>query len=140
MSAPAVNGAAGGEAEIVTVAGAVTSTIVLNRPDKLNSLSMNMVTGLVGAYEQIKQAGSQVVVIKGEGRAFCAGGDVASVREAALTGGTLQNRFFYDGDHCPLLVLYALRAAYAPERVSLPQRLNIVALCRVRLEQHYCQP
>ena len=60
-----------------------------------------MVQELVGAYAQAKGAGAKVVVIKGEGRAFCAGGDVASVREAAISGGTLQNSFFYDGELAP---------------------------------------
>lgn len=103
---------ASGETEILcTASGTSSATIVLNRPDKLNSLSMNMIQGLVGAYSQIKNAGARVVVMKGEGRAFCAGGDVASVREAALAGGTLQNTFFFDGIHRSVSrVLIALRS------------------------------
>eukprot|EP01048_Picozoa_sp_COSAG05_P026459 COSAG05_NODE_7234_length_839_cov_10.386486_1_plen_133_part_00 len=106
---------ASGETEILctTSPGTSSATIVLNRPDKLNSLSMNMIQGLVGAYSQIKNAGAMVVVMKGEGRAFCAGGDVASVREAALAGGTLQNTFFFDGIHRSVSrVLIALRPQY----------------------------
>ena len=43
-----------------------------------------MVHGLAQAYEQIKAAGGTIVVMKGEGRAFCSGGDVAAVREEGL--------------------------------------------------------
>jgi 3-hydroxyisobutyryl-CoA hydrolase len=78
------------------------ATLVLNRADKLNSITMGMVQGLVHSYAQIKAAGGNTIVMKGEGRAFCSGGDVASVREQALPGGavhgaeTLPVSFFYD--------------------------------------------
>src|SRR6267154_3246962 len=52
-------------------------TITLNRPDRLNALVGHMRRDLA---EALEEAGSdphvRVVVIKGEGRAFCAGGDV----------------------------------------------------------------
>ena len=63
---------------------------------------MGMVQGLVHSYAQIKAAGGNTVVMKGEGRASCSGVDVASVREEALPGGavhgadTLPVSFFYD--------------------------------------------
>ena len=75
---------------------------MLNRPDKLNSISMDMVHGLVHAYAEIKAAGGNTILMKGEGRAFCSGGDVASVREEGLVGGdthaldALPVRFFGD--------------------------------------------
>ena len=75
---------------------------MLNRPDKLNSISMEMVHGLVHAYAEIKAAGGNTILMKGEGRAFCSGGDVASVREEGLVGGdthaldALPVRFFGD--------------------------------------------
>lgn len=81
--------------------GAV-ATLVLNRADKLNSITMGMVRGLVHAYEQINAAGSTTVILKGEGRAFCSGGDVAAVREEGLVGGAVHDadslpiRFFYE--------------------------------------------
>jgi enoyl-CoA hydratase/carnithine racemase len=88
--------------EILYAQEGAVATLTLNRADKLNSITMGMVQGLVHAYEQIKAAGGSTVVMKGEGRAFCSGGDVAAVREEALPGGaahgadTLPVNFFYD--------------------------------------------
>src|SRR5258706_13820915 len=57
-------------------------TITLNRPDRLNAFVGHMRRDLA---EALEEAGSdphvRVVVIKGEGRAFCAGGDVGFMAE-----------------------------------------------------------
>jgi 2-(1,2-epoxy-1,2-dihydrophenyl)acetyl-CoA isomerase len=57
-------------------------TITLNRPDRLNALVGHMRRDLA---EALEEAGSdpevRVVVINGEGRAFCAGGDVQFMAE-----------------------------------------------------------
>src|SRR3979490_1466337 len=57
-------------------------TITLNRPDRLNAFVGHMRRDLA---EALEEAGSdphvRVVVIKGEGRAFCAGGDVQFMAE-----------------------------------------------------------
>lgn len=51
----------------------------MNRPDKLNALDNAMFAGLVGAAEQLATDPSvRAVVLSGEGRAFCAGLDMAS--------------------------------------------------------------
>jgi enoyl-CoA hydratase/carnithine racemase len=82
--------------------GGTLATLTLNRAEKLNSITLGMVHGLVGAYAQIQTRGTTVVVMKGEGRAFCSGGDVAAVREEGLVGGdvhaanSLPVDFFYD--------------------------------------------
>src|SRR6202171_2335192 len=57
-------------------------TIILNRPERLNAFVGHMRRDLA---EALEEAGSdphvRVVVIKGEGRAFCAGGDVQFMAE-----------------------------------------------------------
>jgi len=57
-------------------------TVTLNRPDKLNALVGHMRRDLA---EALEEAGSdphvRVVVITGEGKAFCAGGDVQFMAE-----------------------------------------------------------
>ena len=51
--------------------------IMLNRPDSLNSFSLDMFLELKAALDRAKQDdGIRVVVLSGKGRAFCAGGDV----------------------------------------------------------------
>lgn len=51
----------------------------LNRPDKMNALDPAMFDGIIGAIERLEgEAGVRAVVLSGEGRAFCAGLDMAS--------------------------------------------------------------
>lgn len=62
-------------------------SIELNRPKKLNSLNGSMVRKIIPRlqeWEKSELAG--VVVIKGNGRAFCAGGDVAALAQWNQTG------------------------------------------------------
>jgi len=51
-------------------------TIVLNRPEKLNALAGHMRRDLAEAMERATRSEEvRVVVMKGAGNAFCAGGD-----------------------------------------------------------------
>jgi 2-(1,2-epoxy-1,2-dihydrophenyl)acetyl-CoA isomerase len=55
-------------------------SITLNRPDKLNALSAEMIGGAVEALERAAvDPAVGTVVITGAGRAFCAGGDVSAM-------------------------------------------------------------
>jgi 2-(1,2-epoxy-1,2-dihydrophenyl)acetyl-CoA isomerase len=57
--------------------------IVLNRPDALNAVSLKMALELREALRRVEMDGSlRALVIGGEGKAFCAGGDVASFHAA----------------------------------------------------------
>ena len=52
----------------------------LNRPDKMNALDGAMFEGIVAAGERLMtEQGVRAVVLSGEGRAFCAGLDMASM-------------------------------------------------------------
>jgi enoyl-CoA hydratase/carnithine racemase len=58
----------------------------LNRPDKLNALDAEMFHALVEVGQSLaRERGLRAVVLSGEGRAFCAGLDFASM--AGTTGG-----------------------------------------------------
>jgi 3-hydroxyisobutyryl-CoA hydrolase len=62
-------------------------SILLNRPKKLNSLDASMIRKIVPRLREWSRSDmANVVVIKGEGRAFCAGGDVASLATQNKTG------------------------------------------------------
>jgi enoyl-CoA hydratase/3-hydroxyacyl-CoA dehydrogenase len=50
--------------------------IKLNRPEKLNALDDDMVRGILSALEEARKEEIRVVVITGEGKAFCAGADI----------------------------------------------------------------
>lgn len=54
--------------------------VILNRPDKLNGLDLPMMHALVDAAKQIERNKQvRAVIMRGEGDAFCAGLDFASV-------------------------------------------------------------
>lgn len=53
--------------------------IVLNAPDKLNALSVEAIKALDAAYTEAEHAGVRSVLLRGEGRAFCAGRDISGV-------------------------------------------------------------
>ena len=53
------------------------SWCTLNRPDALNSLSRQLVEDLHGFYDELaRHTETRVVVLRGAGRAFCAGLDL----------------------------------------------------------------
>ena len=55
------------------------ATIVLNAPAKLNALDEQALDELAAAYEAAEAAGVRALVLRGEGRAFCAGRDISGV-------------------------------------------------------------
>jgi enoyl-CoA hydratase/carnithine racemase len=70
----------------------------LIRTDKMNALDAEMWSALAEAIDELKdKAGLRVVVLSGEGRAFCAGLDLSSLSAdrdpgASSAGGTLSDR------------------------------------------------
>ena len=59
--------------------GAV-AVVTLNRPDKLNAIDIPLRLALAGAIEAADRDSSvRAVVLTGAGRAFCSGGDIASM-------------------------------------------------------------
>ncbi len=60
------------------------ATLTLNRPERLNSLSHELLQSLSGAIDEVAADDSiRAVIITGSGRAFCAGADTDE-----MTGGT----------------------------------------------------
>lgn len=66
-------------------------TIALSRPDKANALSAEMADGVIAALRQAGTSGARAIVLRGEGRHFCAGFDFGDFD--ALTDGDLTLRF-----------------------------------------------
>jgi enoyl-CoA hydratase/carnithine racemase len=61
-----------------TIADGVAE-IVLDAPDRLNSLNPDDIAELDAAYAAAETAGVRAVLLRGEGRAFCAGRDISGV-------------------------------------------------------------
>lgn len=72
--------------------------IVLDNPDRLNALDAQALRDLGDAYVEAELAGVRALVLRGEGRAFCAGRDISGVdpREDDVSG-------YLDGLVAPLL-------------------------------------
>ncbi|HKR99137.1 MAG TPA: enoyl-CoA hydratase-related protein [Candidatus Dormibacteraeota bacterium] len=51
--------------------------LVLNRPDKLNAMNDETVAQLLDGVEQAQRGEARALLIRGEGRAFCSGRDLA---------------------------------------------------------------
>ena len=62
------------------------ATITLNRPEKRNALSGQLIEELLAAFDQIEKSSAQVLVLTGSGKAFCAGMDLESLK--SLVGKT----------------------------------------------------
>lgn len=56
--------------------------ITLNAPEKLNALSLEALGELDAAYARAEASGVRALLLRGEGRAFCAGRDIAGVDPA----------------------------------------------------------
>jgi enoyl-CoA hydratase len=63
--------------DLVEVEPGPISTVVLNRPEARNALSIELCDEIVHKFEGLRDA--RVVVIKGAGSVFCAGADFAAV-------------------------------------------------------------
>jgi methylglutaconyl-CoA hydratase len=62
------------------------ATLTLNRPDKRNALSFELLDELMAALDEVERGPAQVLIITGAGKAFCAGLDLDGLK--ALLGKT----------------------------------------------------
>lgn len=70
------------------------ATLTLNRPQARNALSQSLIADLITAFEAIAQDSSvHVVILAGNGPAFCAGHDLKEIREAAYARSYTQALF-----------------------------------------------
>lgn len=65
--------------------------LTLNHPEKRNALSAELVEALISAFDDAAQQGMRLVVIRGEGPAFCAGFDFSGLE--SQSDGDLVLRF-----------------------------------------------
>src|SRR5438034_8264932 len=60
------------------------SVITLNRPEKLNAISAELLHQLLDAFARAEaEAATSVVLLRAEGRSFCAGYDIGAKPEGA---------------------------------------------------------
>ena len=59
------------------------ATITLNRPEKRNAISPEMIDDLLSALDEVERGAARVVILTGAGSAFCAGMDLEALRNLA---------------------------------------------------------
>ena len=57
-------------------------TIMLNRPEKKNAMSLELLKRLSEALTRAEAQGATVVILRGAGKSFCAGGDILEFRQS----------------------------------------------------------
>uniref|UniRef100_A0A1D1XCZ5 3-hydroxyisobutyryl-CoA hydrolase n=1 Tax=Anthurium amnicola TaxID=1678845 RepID=A0A1D1XCZ5_9ARAE len=90
--------------------------LVLNRPRQLNALSSQMISKLLKlfvAYEDDPEV--KLLIMKGQGRAFCAGGDVAAVVHSIAEGHWSNGANFFRNE----FILNYIIATYRKPQVSI---------------------
>ncbi len=86
----------GGRNEVSFEVRGHCAVITFTRPDALNALTHTMVLAIERALQAWEgDADIRHVVVRGEGRAFCAGGDIVDLYKAGLAG-TPRYEFFSD--------------------------------------------
>ena len=61
------------------------ATITLNRPDRLNALTFEIYRELAATFRALDtEPGVRAIILTGQGRAFCSGGDVEDIIGALL--------------------------------------------------------
>ncbi|XVE92945.1 hypothetical protein REPUB_Repub01dG0147700 [Reevesia pubescens] len=90
--------------------------VTLNRPKKLNILNYEMICQMLTKFQAYEQdSATNLVILKGNGRAFCAGGDAVSIVSAMLIGHWSFGANFYQKQ----LALDYLLATYKKPLISL---------------------
>ena len=56
------------------------ATVSLNRPDKRNALSIQLLDELLLVFDEIEHSDAQIVILTGAGKAFCAGMDLEELK------------------------------------------------------------
>ncbi|HPI93466.1 MAG TPA: enoyl-CoA hydratase/isomerase family protein [Deltaproteobacteria bacterium] len=82
--------------------------IILNRPDAINSLTLDMIRTIAGTLEKARSDDTvNLVVMSGMGeRGFCAGGDIKTVAEAARTRSMQQAMAFFAEEYALDLAIH----------------------------------
>jgi enoyl-CoA hydratase len=85
--------------EVLTRVQGHAGIISLNRPSAIHALTLDMVHAMTAALLKWRTSKRVkcVIIDHAEGRGFCAGGDIAFLRNSALTdGGASGRKFFHD--------------------------------------------
>ncbi|MBI1909200.1 MAG: enoyl-CoA hydratase/isomerase family protein [Deltaproteobacteria bacterium] len=122
--------------------------ITLNRPESLNAMNLALIEGLFQAVKKAEEEkGLRLVVLKGSGRCFCAGGDIKFFR-SQLESETPVNKEMPDRLHTmieklralPLPVLASIHGSAGGAGTSLALACDLVVCADdVKFNLAYCR-
>ncbi|KAK7364202.1 hypothetical protein VNO80_12698 [Phaseolus coccineus] len=102
--------------QVLFTGNSSVKVVILNRPQKLNSLNHEMICQIKSNLELYENDPLvQLVILKGNGKAFCAGGDVVAAITSSVVGHWTYAASFYKKQ----LTLDHLVATYKKPTVSL---------------------
>lgn len=94
------HGADTSPADVLTDVHRGVGRILLNRPTALNALTTGMVAAIDGALAAWEHTPLTAVVLAGAGtKAFCAGGDIRTIREHSLAGDAEASERFFASEY-----------------------------------------
>jgi enoyl-CoA hydratase/carnithine racemase len=103
-------------------------TLSLNRGDRFNPLSLSMIAALEGELDAITADTSvRVVILRGEGRGFCAGHDLREMREHAADG-EWQRQLFASCNRMMIVSMCDIAIAEEGAKFAMPG-VNIGVFC-----------
>ena len=59
------------------------ATVTLDRPEKRNAISPEMISDLLAAFDEVEASPAQVLILTGAGKAFCSGMDLDALKALA---------------------------------------------------------
>ncbi|XP_020247977.1 3-hydroxyisobutyryl-CoA hydrolase 1-like [Asparagus officinalis] len=116
MAAPQIKGNIVDSDQVLVEEKGCASVLTLNRPRQLNALSSEMILKMLKlftAYEEDPTV--KLLIMKGKGRAFCAGGDVSAVARSATEGHWTNGANFFWNEY----ILNYIIATYRKPQVSI---------------------
>jgi methylglutaconyl-CoA hydratase len=93
---------------------AYTTVLTLNRPERRNALSLQLMQELIAAVESVGQDSSQrVLVLRGAGENFCAGLDLKEASEAGKSDASAHTvaKMLQTVHACPLVTIAAIHGS-----------------------------
>ena len=119
-------------------------SLSLNNPDMRNALVEDVIEGLVKTLARADQDSNvRVVILKGEGKSFCAGGDVKAMRDnSGMFAGEsfeLKNRYHFGIQEIPRAIEKFQKPIIAQVHgAAIGAGCDLVAMCDLRFASEEC--